>query len=63
MLVLDGQKLLECVQLSEHLTFQAVTEGISADHLFCLLVELAVDENQRLFKVKRKQTQSVRDVV
>lgn len=28
MLVLDGQKLLECVQLSEHLTFQAVTEGM-----------------------------------
>lgn len=50
-LVLDGQKLLERVRVGEHLTFQAVTEGISAHHLFCLLVELAIDENQRLFKI------------
>ena len=49
--------------IGEHLTFQTVTEGISAHHLFCLLVELAVDENQRLFKIQGKQTKGVRDAV
>ena len=51
-LVLNGQKLVQGMQVHEQLMLQIMPECIAAHHLLCLFVQLAIDKNQRLIKIE-----------
>ena len=53
-LILNGQKLVQGMQVHEQLMLQIMTERIAAHHLLCLFVQLAIDKDQRLIKIERK---------
>ena len=53
-LVLNGQKLVQGMQVHKQLMLQIMSECIAAHHLLCLFVQLAIDKNQRLIKIERK---------
>ena len=50
-LVLNGQKLVQGMQVHKQLMLQIMSECIAAHHLLCLFVQLAIDKNQRLIKI------------
>ena len=52
-LVLNGQKLVQGMQVHKQLMLKIMSEGIAAHHLLCLFVQLAIDKDQRLIKSKR----------
>ena len=51
-LVLNGQKLVQGMQVHKQLMLQIMSECIAAHHLLCLFVQLAIDKNQRLIKIR-----------
>ena len=53
-LILNGQKLVQGMQVHKQLMLKIMSEGIAAHHLLCLFVQLAIDKNQRLIKIERK---------
>ena len=53
-LVLNGQKLVQGMQVHKQLMLKIMSEGIAAHHLLCLFVQLAIDKNQWLIKIERK---------
>lgn len=53
-LVLNGQKLVQGMQVNKKLMLKIMSECIAAHHLLCLFVQLAIDKNQRLIKIERK---------
>ena len=50
-LVLNGQKLVQGMQVHEQLMLQIMPQRIAAHHLLRLFVQLAIDKNQRLIKM------------
>ena len=58
-LVLNGQKLVQGMQVHEQLMLQIMPQRIAAHHLLRLFVQLAIDKNQWLIKIERKQTQHI----
>ena len=52
--ILNGQKLVQGMQVHKQLMFQIMSECIAAHHLLCLFVQLAIDKNQWLIKIERK---------
>ena len=50
-LVLNGQKLVQSMQVHKQLMLQIMSECIAAHQLLCLFVQLAIDKNQRLIKM------------
>mgnify|MGYP006965299014 CR=1 FL=1 len=55
-LVLNGQKLVQDMQVHKKLMLKIMSKSIAAHHLLCLFVQLAIDKNQWLIKIERKQT-------
>lgn len=53
-LVLNGQKLVQGMQVHKQLMLKIMSEGIAAHHLLCLFVQLVIDKNQWLIKIERK---------
>ena len=53
-LVLNGQKLVQGMQVHKQLMLKIMSEGIAVHHLLCLFVRLAIDKNQWLIKIERK---------
>ena len=53
-LVLNGQKPVQGMQVHKQLMFQIMSECIAAHHLLCLFVQLAIDKDQGLIKIERK---------
>ena len=53
-LVLNGQKLVQGMQVHEQLMLQIMPQRIAAHHLLRLFVQLAIDKNQWLIKIERK---------
>ena len=51
-LILNGQKLVQSMQVHKQLMLQIMSECIAAHHLLCLFVQLAIDKNQRLIKIE-----------
>ena len=51
-LVLNGQKLVQGMQVHEQLMLQIMPQRIAAHHLLCLFVQLAIDKDQRLVKIE-----------
>ena len=47
-LILNGQKLVQGMQVNKQLMLKIMSEGIAAHHLLCLFVQLAIDKNQWL---------------
>ena len=52
--ILNGQKLVQGMQVHEQLMLKIMSEGIAAHHLLRLFVQLAIDKDQRLIKIERK---------
>ena len=52
-LVLNGQKLVQGMQVHEQLMLQIMPQRIAAHHLLRLFVQLAIDKNQWLIKIER----------
>ena len=50
-LVLNGQKLVQSMQVHKQLMLKIMSEGIATHYLLCLFVQLAIDKNQRLIKM------------
>ena len=50
-LVLNGQKPVQGMQVHKQLMLQIMSECIAAHHLLRLFVQLAIDKNQRLIKI------------
>lgn len=46
MLILNGQKLVQGMQVHKQLMFQIMSECIATHHLLCLFVQLAIDKDQ-----------------
>ena len=55
--VLNGQKLVQGMQVHKKLMLKIMSECIAAHHLLCLFVQLAIDKNQRLIDEKNVQEQ------
>ena len=53
-LILNGQKLVQGMQVHKQLMLQIMSECIAAHHLLCLFVQLAIDKDQWLIKIERK---------
>ena len=51
-LVLNGQKLVQGMQVHKQLMLQIMSECIAAHHLLCLFVQLAIDKDQGLIKIE-----------
>ena len=51
-LILNGQKLVQSMQVHKQLMLQIMSKCIAAHHLLCLFVQLAIDKNQRLIKIE-----------
>lgn len=51
-LILNGQKFVQGMQVHKQLMLQIMTERIAAHHLLRLFVQLAIDKNQWLIKVE-----------
>ena len=51
-LILNGQKLVQGMQVHEQLMLQIMSERITAHHLLCLFVQLAIDKDQWLIKIE-----------
>ena len=51
-LILNGQKLVQSMQVHKKLMLKIMSESIAAHHLLCLFVQLAIDKNQRLIKIE-----------
>ena len=51
-LILNGQKLVQGMQVHEQLMLQIMTERIAAHHLLGLFIKMAVDKNQWLIKIE-----------
>lgn len=58
-LIFNGQKLVQGMQVHKQLMLQIMTERIAAHHLLGLFIKMAVDKNQWLIKIERKQTQHI----
>ena len=50
-LVLNGQKLVQGMQVHKQLMLQIMPQRIAAHHLLRLFVQLAIDKDQRLIKI------------
>ena len=48
--ILNGQKLVQGMQVHKQLMLQIRPHRIAAHHLLCLFVQLAIDKNQWLIK-------------
>ena len=53
-LILNGQKLVQGMQVHKKLMLQIMSKCIAAHHLLRLFVQLAIDKNQSLIKIERK---------
>ena len=53
-LVLNGQKLVQGMQVHKQLMLQIMSQRIAAHHLLRLFVQLAIDKDQWLIKIERK---------
>ena len=53
-LVLNGQKLVQGMQVHKQLMLQIMSKCIAAHHLLRLFVQLAIDKDQWLIKIERK---------
>ena len=53
-LVLNGQKLVQGMQVHKQLMLQIMPQRIAALHLLRLFVKLAIDKDQWLIKIERK---------
>ena len=51
-LVLNGQKPVQGMQVHKQLMLQIMSECIAAHHLLCLFVQLAIDKDQGLIKIE-----------
>ena len=49
-LVLNGQKLVQGMQVHKQLMLQIMPQRIATHHLLCLFVQLAIDKNQWLIR-------------
>ena len=54
-LILNGQKLVQSMQVHKKLMLQIMSERITAHHLLCLFVQLAIDKDQWLIKIPKMQ--------
>lgn len=52
-LIFNGQKLVQGMQVHKQLMLQIMTERIAAHHLLGLFIKMAVDKNQWLIKMER----------
>ena len=50
--ILNGQKLVQGMQVHKQLMLQIMPQRIAAHHLLCLFVQLAIDKDQRLIKIE-----------
>lgn len=50
-LVLNGQKLVQGMQVHKKLMLKIMSKSIAAHHLLCLFVQLAIDKNQWLMQL------------
>ena len=53
-LILNGQKLVQGMQVHKQPVLQIMSKCIAAHHLICLFVQLAIDKDQWLIKIERK---------
>ena len=53
-LVLNGQKLVQSMQVHKQLMLQIMSQRIAAHHLLRLFVQLAIDKDQWLINIQRK---------
>ena len=53
-LVLNGQKLVQGMQVHKQLMLQIIPQRIAAHHLLRLFIQLAIDKDQWLIKIERK---------
>lgn len=53
-IILNGQKFVQSMQVHKKLMLQIMSQRITAHHLLCLFVQLAIDKNQWLIKIERK---------
>jgi len=53
-LVLNGQKLVQGMQVHKQLMLQIMPQRIAAHHLLRLFIQLAIDKDQWLIKIERK---------
>lgn len=51
-LILNGQKLVQGMQVHKQLMLQIMSKCIAAHHLLCLFVQLAIDKDQWLIKIE-----------
>ena len=51
-LILNGQKFVQSMQVHKKLMLQIMSERITAHHLLCLFVQLAIDKDQWLIKIE-----------
>ena len=51
-LILNGQKFVQSIQVHKKLMLQIMSERITAHHLLCLFVQLAIDKDQWLIKIE-----------
>ena len=54
-LILNGQKLVQGMQVHKQLMLQIMSKCIAAHHLLCLFVQLAIDKDQWLIKIPKMQ--------
>ena len=52
--ILNGQKLVQGMQVHKQLMLQIMPQRIAAHHLLRLFVQLAIDKDQWLIKIERK---------
>ncbi len=52
--ILNGQKLVQGMQVHKQLMLQIMPQRIAAHHLLRLFVQLAIDKDQRPIKIERK---------
>ena len=62
-LILNGQKLVQGMQVHKQLMLQIMSEGIAAHHLLCLFVQLAIDKNQWLIKMAMFEQPTLKDTI
>ena len=61
-LVLNGQKLVQGMQVHEQLMLQIMPQRIAAHHLLRLFVQLAIDKDQWLIKILKRDDLTVKEV-
>lgn len=56
--ILNGQKLVQGMQVHEQLMLKIMSEGIAAYHLLCLFVQLAIDKDTERVRIEESGTKT-----